>query len=78
MGLAADLKTAKKGRDYKRQAVDAVLDELDAEDRAALLQSLNDRDVTATTIAKTLVEHGFLGHTADPAQAVRSWRSRNL
>lgn len=77
MGLAADLKTARKGRDYKRHAVDVLLDSLDDEDRDALLETLRDESVTAPTIAKTLNEHGHLTETSDPAQRVREWRNRN-
>ena len=78
MGLAAELKTVKKGRDYKRQALDVVIDSLDDEDRDALLATLADRSITAPAIASLLVSHGHLTDINDPAQAVRTWRNRNL
>jgi hypothetical protein len=79
MGLADALKTAPKGREYKKPAIDVVLAQLDEEDRDALLNALADRDnITATTIASHLVAHGHLTGISDPAQAVRTWRNRNL
>jgi hypothetical protein len=78
MGLADALKTAPKGREYKKPAIDVVLAQLDDEDREALLDALGNLDVTAPTIAAHLVAHGHLAGISDPAQAVRTWRNRNL
>lgn len=77
MGLADALRTAPKGRTYKRQAVDVVLEQLDDEDREALLRALRDPAITAPTIARALTDNGHLTDTSDPNQRVREWRNRN-
>jgi len=78
MSLKQALADAKKGRDYKRLAVDVLLAELDDEDQAALLEALHDTERTAPTLARVLTAQGVLTDINDPAQAVRSWRARNL
>ena len=78
MGLADALRDAPKGREYKKQAVDVVLDQLDGEDRDALLDALADPSITAPTIAAALVQNGYLLDTNDPNQRVRDWRARHV
>lgn len=77
MGLAEALARAPKGREYKKQAVDVVLEQVDGDDRAALLAALTDPAVTAPVIGAALRDNGFMADIKDPAQAVRTWRARN-
>ena len=77
MGLADTLREAPKGRTYRPLALDVVLEQVDSEDRVALLAALNDLSVTAPTIASALRANGFLVDVKDPDQAVRTWRARN-
>lgn len=77
MGLADALKTAPKGREYKSHAIDALLEQLDHEDRVALLAALRDASVVAPTIARLLNDNGHLLGISDPAGRVRDWRKRN-
>lgn len=49
------------------------LDELDPDTRTVLLQFLDNRDLSAATVARTLTDHGFPLTRA----AVHGWRSRN-
>lgn len=78
MGLADALRDAPKGREYKKQAVDVVLAQLDGEDRDALLDALHDPNYTAPVIAAALVSQGYLTETNDPNQRVRDWRARHV
>jgi hypothetical protein len=77
MGLADTLRAAPRGRTFRQLALDVVLEQVDGEDRSALLAALNDPLVTAPTIADALRSNGFLVDIKDPDQAVRAWRSRH-
>ena len=78
--LARGLKEIKKGRDYKRQAIDRLLESplLDDEDRQALLDNLRDKSITARALGEHLAAIGLLQDSADPRQRVQDWRDRNL
>lgn len=76
MGSLAD-DDSMPGPTRRRPFVEAILEDVDPDDREALLAVLRDSRVGSLAIGRWLQAHGYLTDSSDPGKAVTRWRAKH-